>query len=49
MKNPLRLLQDQPPVTLRFDIVAALLTDVRVREVRRLPNAFPLATPYRYG
>ena len=39
----------QPPVTIRFDIVEVLLTDGRVREVRHLPNAFPLARPYRYG
>ena len=39
----------QPPVTIRFDIVEVLLTDGRVREVRHLPNAFPLVKPYRYG
>jgi hypothetical protein len=36
-------------VTIRFDIVEVLLTDGRVREVRHLPNAFPLVKPYRYG
>ena len=39
----------QPPVTIRFDIVEVLLTGGRVREVRHLPNAFPLVKPYRYG
>lgn len=38
-----------PQVKLRFDIVEVLLADGRVREVRHLPNAFPLTAPYRYG
>jgi putative endonuclease len=44
----LRLL-GHPPVRLRFDIVEVLLADGAVREVRHLPNAFPLSAPYRYG
>ena len=44
----LRLLHN-PPVKFRFDIVEVLLTDGEVREVRHLPNAFPLAQPWRYG
>ncbi|MHB1306050.1 MAG: YraN family protein [Limisphaerales bacterium] len=38
-----------PPVRIRFDIVEVLLTDGSVREIRHLPNTFPLSTPYRYG
>ncbi len=44
----LRLLKN-PPVKFRFDIVEVLLHDGRVREVRHLPNTFPLSKPYRYG
>jgi hypothetical protein len=29
--------------------VEVLLADGAVREIRHLPNAFPLAQPYRYG
>jgi hypothetical protein len=32
-----------------LDIVEVLLQDGKVREVRYLPNTFPLAEPYRYG
>ena len=39
----------KPPVKIRFDIVEVLLQNGRVREVRHLPNAFPMAKPYRYG
>jgi putative endonuclease len=38
-----------PPVKVRFDIVEVLLQDGAVREVRHLPNTFPLSRPYRYG
>jgi putative endonuclease len=38
-----------PQVKFRFDIVEVLLADGQVREVRHLPNAFPLSAPYRYG
>jgi putative endonuclease len=41
LKNPL--------VKIRFDIVEVLLTDSVVREIRHLPNTFPMAKPYRYG
>lgn len=44
----LRLLKN-PEVKIRFDIVEVLLQDGRVREVRHLPDSFPLAKPYRYG
>ena len=37
-----------PPVKIRFDIVEVLLADGEVREVRHLPNAFPMEKPYRY-
>lgn len=37
-----------PPVKFRFDIVEVLLAEDRVHEIRHLPNAFPLAAPYRY-
>lgn len=38
-----------PPVKIRFDIVEVLLADGRVREVRHLPNCFPMSAPLRYG
>src|SRR6266700_193221 len=44
----LRLLRN-PPVKLRFDIVEVLLRDGEVREVRHLPNTFPMERPHRYG
>jgi len=44
----LRLLKN-PLVKVRFDIVEVLLQDSRVREVRHLPNSFPMEKPYRYG
>ena len=44
----LRLIKN-PEVKIRFDIVEVLLTDGTVREVRHLPNTFPMAKPYRYG
>ena len=44
----LRLLKN-PEVKFRFDIVEVLLTDGVVREIRHLPNTFPLAKPYRYA
>jgi len=40
---------EQPAVKFRFDIVEVLLADGTVREVRHLPDAFPLAKPYRHG
>lgn len=44
----LRLLKN-PPVKIRFDIVEVLLANGEVREIRHLPNTFPMARPYRYG
>ena len=44
----LRLLKN-PRVKIRFDIVEVLLHDGAVREIRHLPNTFPLAAPHRYG
>ena len=44
----LKLLKN-PPVKIRFDIVEVLLADGEVREIRHLPNSFPMAKPYRYG
>jgi len=44
----LRLLKN-PPVKIRFDIVEVLLNDGEVREIRHLPNTFPMAKPFRYG
>ena len=38
-----------PPVKVRFDIVEVLLSDGKVREIRHLPNTFPMEKPYRYG
>lgn len=44
----LKLLKN-PPVKFRFDIVEVLLRNGEVREIRHLPNTFPLSKPYRYG
>src|SRR5436190_22712779 len=44
----LRLLKN-PRIKIRFDIVEVLLLDGQVREVRHLPNSFPMERPYRYG
>src|ERR1017187_8231218 len=44
----LRLLKN-PEGKIRFDIVEVLLADDDVREIRHLPNTFPLSKPYRYG
>ncbi len=44
----LRLLKN-PQVKIRFDIVEVLLKDGEVREVRHLPNTFPMSKGYRYG
>ena len=38
-----------PEVKIRFDIVEVLLADGVVREIRHLPNTFPMSKPYRYG
>jgi putative endonuclease len=38
-----------PQVKIRFDIVEVLLAEGEVREIRHLPNTFPMARPYRYG
>ena len=38
-----------PRVKIRFDIVEVLLVDGEVKEVRHLPNSFPLARPLRFG
>jgi putative endonuclease len=38
-----------PPVKIRFDIVEVLLEEGAVREVRHLPNSFPMEKPHRYG
>ena len=43
----LRLLRN-PKVKVRFDIVEVLLEDGAVREIRHLPNSFPMERPYRY-
>lgn len=44
----LRLLPN-PRVKIRFDIVEVLIADGAVREVRHLPNTFPLDRAYRLG
>ena len=44
----LRVLK-HPQVPFRFDVVEVLLEDGAVREIRHIPNCFPLALPYRYG
>jgi putative endonuclease len=38
-----------PTVKVRFDIVEVLLADGGVREIRHLPNTFPMTKPHRYG
>ena len=41
---------NRPPVKTRFDVVEVLLgEDGRVREIRHLPNTFPMPAPHRYG
>jgi putative endonuclease len=37
-----------PKIKVRFDIVEVLLADGDLREVRHLPNSFPMERPYRY-
>lgn len=44
----LRLLKN-PQVKIRFDIVEVLLKNGEVREVRHLPNTFPMSRGMRYG
>jgi len=44
----LRLLKN-PTVKIRFDIVEVLLTGDTIREIRHLPNTFPMTPPHRYG
>ena len=44
----LRLIKN-PRVVIRFDIVEVLLRDGEVREVRHLPNTFPMSRGTRYG
>ena len=44
----LRLIKN-PQVKIRFDIVEVLLSDGEVREVRHLPNTFPMSRGMRYG
>jgi putative endonuclease len=43
----LKLLRN-PQVKIRFDIVEVLLKNSEVREIRHLPNTFPMEKPYRY-
>lgn len=38
----------RPPIRIRFDIIEVLIEKGEVTEIRHLPNAFPLASPYRY-
>ena len=38
-----------PQVKIRFDIVEVLLAGGVVREIRHLPNTFPMPKPKRYG
>lgn len=37
-----------PIIKIRFDVVEVFLEAETVREVRHLPNAFPMTKPYRY-
>ncbi len=38
-----------PKIKIRFDIVEVLLDCGNIREIRHLPNTFPMERPYRYG
>lgn len=40
-----------PPIKTRFDVVEVLLGEAEgeVREIRHLPNTFPMSAPHRYG
>ena len=42
-------LLNNPRVKIRFDIVEVLLAEGEVREIRHLPNTFPMSKPFRYG
>lgn len=42
-------LLNNPRVKIRFDIVEVLLSQGKVREIRHLPNTFPMSKPFRYG
>jgi putative endonuclease len=44
----LKLLKN-PAVKFRFDIVEVLLAEDGIREIRHLPNTFPLSKPHRYS
>jgi putative endonuclease len=44
----LRMIRN-PLVKIRFDIVEVLLEAGAVREIRHLPNSFPMERPYRYA
>ncbi|HEV2320112.1 MAG TPA: YraN family protein [Verrucomicrobiae bacterium] len=39
---------NNPRIKTRFDIVEVLMSGGQVREIRHLPNTFPMAIPYRY-
>jgi putative endonuclease len=39
---------NNPKIKIRFDIVEVLMTAGKVREIRHLPNTFPMAKPHRY-
>ena len=38
-----------PPVPFRFDIVEIIMSGTKADQIRHLPNAFPLSSPYVYG
>ncbi len=38
----------RPRISFRFDIVEVLMGDGEIREIRHIPNAFPLSPPHRY-
>ena len=44
----LRLLKN-PRIKVRFDIVEVILENDTVKEIRHLPNSFPMERPHRYG
>jgi putative endonuclease len=43
------LLLKNPVVKVRFDIVEVLLDSGAIKEIRHLPNSFPMERPYRYA
>jgi len=39
---------NNPKIKTRFDIVEVLMSAGKIREIRHLPNTFPMSKPHRY-